>query len=54
MLTHLDTEEKREEYKSNYETLSNEIAAGINHPFKTQFLGGKLTSDNTKESIACC
>ena len=35
MLTHLDSEDKREEYKNDYDTVSNEIAAGINQPFET-------------------
>ena len=52
MLNHLDTEEKRDKYKSDYAILSNEIAAAVNHPFETQFSGGKVTSEDSKESIA--
>ena len=52
MLTHLDTEEKREKYKSDYGILSNQIAEEINQPFDTQFFGGKLTSESSKESVA--
>ena len=51
MLKHLDSEDKREQYKTDYENLSHEIAAEIDIPFETQFTGGKLTS-GTKESIA--
>ena len=36
MLTHLDSEDKREQYKADYENLSNEIAAKIDIPFETQ------------------
>ena len=49
MLNHLDTEEKRDKYKSDYAILSNEIAAAVNHPFETQFSGGKVTSEDIKE-----
>ena len=51
MLKHLDSEDKREQYKTDYENLSHEIVAEIDIPFETQFTGGKLTS-GTKESPA--
>ena len=42
MLTHLDSEDKKEQYKT--ENLSNEMVAKIDIFFETQFIGGKLTS----------
>ena len=51
MLTHLDSEDKREQYKADYENLSNEIAAKIDIPFETQFTGGKLTLEIRNERI---
>ena len=35
MLIHLDSEDKRQQYKADYENLSNEIAAEIDIPFET-------------------
>ena len=49
MLTHLDIEDKKEQYKA--ENLSNEMAAKIDILFETQFTGGKLTSEIRNERI---
>ena len=51
MLTHLDSEDKREQYKADYENLSNEIADKTDILFETQFTGGKLTSEIRNERI---
>ena len=52
MLTHLGSPEERDKYKKDYATLSNEIAAAVDHQYDTQFSGGKVTEANVEESIA--
>ena len=43
---------KRDKYKNYYAILSNEITSAVNHQFETQFSGGKVTTNDSKESIA--
>ena len=47
----LDTSEKKEAFKREYEQISSEIGSYINVPFDTRFTGGDMISSSEVESL---
>ena len=51
ILKALDTSEKKEAFKREYEQISSEIAIYINIPFDTRYTGGDMISSSEVESL---
>ena len=52
ILNLLNSDEERNQFKDEYDSLASEIASAVNHKYGTQFTGGYIANYSVAEPIA--